>query len=92
MTSVRAAVAAAKGRIVRSGSGLKSPTGHQWVSGGGYVAGLVSTLVATSPLFGWRTDVKVHDAVKLEHNLFKAIAERSLVIGYEAAVGAAVIQ
>ncbi len=59
---------------------------------GGGVDGLGTRLVAPSPLCGWRNEVKVHEAGKLEHNLVKAIAERSLVVGYEAAVGAAVIQ
>lgn len=86
-----AAVAAQANLIVRSGAALKTPMGHTWVFGGGYVTGLGDTLVASSPTFGWRGPVEVRDAMKLEHNRFYAIAERSLVIGYEAAVGAVTI-
>lgn len=77
--------------IVRSGTSLKTPLGHTWVFGGGYVEGLSDVLVATSQPFGWRTDISVRDATNLKNNRFAAIAERSLVIGYEAAVAAAEI-
>lgn len=74
--------------IIRSGTSLKTPLGHTWAFGGGYVDALGSTIIATSPVYGWRSRVEVRDATKLEHNKFKAIAERSLVVGYEALVGA----
>ena len=85
-----AASAAQAQLIVRTGTGLKTPLGHTWVFGGGYVGagGLTDTLVATSPTFGWRTEPEVRDAFKLEWNRFAAVAERSLVVGYEALVGA----
>lgn len=76
---------------VRSGVGLKTPGGHTWVFGGGYVEGLGDTLVATSQPFGWRGPVAVRGAVKPEWNRFAVIAERSLVVGYEAVIGAATI-
>lgn len=83
-----AALAAQALLIVRSGAALKTPLGHTWVFGGGYVDALGAKLVATSPTFGWRGPVEVRDAIKQEWNQFIAIAERSLVIGYEALVGA----
>lgn len=88
-----ALMAAASGAnlVQRSGTGLTTPMGHRWVFGGGYVDGLDATLVATSPTFGWRDQVAVRDTMKVEHNLFVAIAERSLLVGYEAAIGAAEI-
>jgi hypothetical protein len=76
---------------VRSGSVLRSPGGHVWVFGGGYVQGLDDTLVATSPLFGWRGPAEVRDTIDYQHNLFLAVAEQSFLIGYEQAVAAAVI-
>lgn len=86
-----AAYAAQAQLIVRSGATLKTPLGHTWVFGGGYVAGLADTLVATSPTFGYRGEPKVVGAERLEWNRFIAVAERSLVVGYEAAIGAAEI-
>ena len=75
---------------------LRTPAGHRWVFGGGYAAagpnpGLGDTLVATSPTFGWRDQVALRETVKYEWNRFVAIAERSVVVGYEAAIGAAVV-
>lgn len=83
-----AGVAAQAQLIVRSGAALKTPLGHTWVFGGGYADALEDTLIATSPTYGWRGPVEVRDGAKLEHNRFKAVAERSLVVGYEALVGA----
>ncbi|WP_019969758.1 hypothetical protein [Mycobacterium sp. 141] len=77
--------------VTRTGTGWTSPAGHRWVFGGGYVDGLGDTLVATSATFGWRNSVAVREAIDERHNRFIAIAERSLVIGYEAAVGAVAI-
>lgn len=77
--------------IVRSGTGLKTPLGHAWVFGGGYGAQLGDKLVATSQPFGWRGLVSVKTAEKLEHNRFYAMAERSLVVGYEALIGAVAV-
>ncbi len=86
-----AAYAAQAQLITRSGSVLRTPLGHQWVFGGGYVDGLEDTLVATSPVFGWRGPVTLRTAIKQEHNRFYAIAERSLALGYEAVIGAATV-
>lgn len=84
-------VAQEVGMFKASGSALKSPLGHTWVVGGGYVDGLDNVVVATSPTYGWRGPISVQDAMKLEHNKFAAVAERSLVVGVEAVVAAAQI-
>jgi hypothetical protein len=86
-----AATAARYGLIRSSGGVMVTPLGHRWVFGGGYVEALGDTLVATSPTFGWRSATTVRETIKYEHNEFVAIAERSVVVGYEAAVGAATI-
>lgn len=83
-----AAYAAKHNLIVRSGSALKTPLGHTWVFGGGYVKGLENVLVATSPTYGWRDQVQVRESIDMPHNRRIAVAERSVVIGYEHAVGA----
>lgn len=86
-----AAVAAESRLLVRSGIGFTTPLGHRLVFGGGYTDGLGGTLVATSPTFGWRNAVTVRESIDERHNLFLAIAERSLVVGYEACVGAVAV-
>lgn len=77
--------------VQRTGAGLKTPAGHTWVFGGGYVGGLGDTLVATSQPFGWRSEVAVRDATDVAIDKFISIAERSILVGYEALVGAAAI-
>lgn len=69
----------------------RSPLGHTWVFGGGYADTLGDTIVATTPLFGWRGPLVVRDAVKLELNQYVAVAERSLLVAYEAAVAAVTV-
>jgi hypothetical protein len=78
----------AESRLSLSG---KSPMGHTWVFGGGYVEGLGDTLVATTGLYGWRGPLSLRDAIKHELNQYVAVAERSLLIAYEAAVAAVTI-
>ncbi|MCH9728735.1 MAG: hypothetical protein K0U84_03460 [Actinomycetia bacterium] len=76
----------------RTGAGWRSPGGHVLVADGGYTPVLSDdTMLATSALFGWRTAVEVTTTVKAEHNVFVALAERSTVIGYEAALAAVTI-
>ncbi|WP_242412578.1 hypothetical protein [Mycolicibacterium canariasense] len=77
--------------LVRTGSALRTPGGHQWVFGGGYVAGLGDTLVATSQPFGWRQPVQVDEGITEAHDAFVASVERSLVVGYEATFGAVTV-
>lgn len=86
-----AAAAANAQLITRSGAKLLTPLGHQWVFGGGYVTTLDQTLVATSQTFGWRGEAQLRATPELKWNQYRAVAERALVIGYEAAVGAATI-
>ena len=83
-----AARAAEKGLIRYLNGKTVSPLGHQWALGGGYVDALGDKLVATSPVLGWRGPVSVKDAPSLRVNEFLAVAERSLVVGYEQSVGA----
>lgn len=90
--SAELAASAAEANLIRyNGGKLVSPLGHTWVFGGGYVDGLGDTLVATSPTYGKRGRVTLKDAPSLKVNEFVAVAERSLVVGYEAAIGAAEI-
>lgn len=86
-----AAYAAQAGLITRNGSVLKTPLGHTWVFGGGYIAGLGAKLVATSPTYGWRGPVQVRETIRSEWNRFYAMAERAVAVGYEKAVAAVTI-
>ncbi|QTI66870.1 hypothetical protein [Gordonia polyisoprenivorans] len=79
------------GLIIRNGGTLKSPMGHTWVFGGGYVEGLGHTIVGTSPTFGWRNTVEVRETIEERYNQFVVVAERSVVVGYEKAVAAATL-
>ena len=84
--------AQAANQIVRSGSALKTVSGHMFVVGGGYADGLGDTIVATSPTFGYRDQVQVRDATGLSsNNVYAAIAERSVVVVYEKAVASAAV-
>ncbi|WP_133690958.1 hypothetical protein [Mycobacterium sp. BK086] len=86
-----AAPAAQAQLVVRTNSVLKTPLGHTWVFGGGYVDTLDDTLVATSPTFGWRGTEQLYESNRVEVNMFRAIVERSVLVGFEALVGAAEI-
>lgn len=77
------------GLVVGNTPPFRTPMGHRLVLGGGYVMALPTMLVATSPLYGWRTDVTLRDTFDYTTNTYVAIAERSLVIGYEKLVAAA---
>lgn len=72
---------------------LRTPAGHRWAFGAGYAApgALRDTLVATSALYGWRDAVQTRDTFEHEWNRYAAIAERSVIVGYEHAIGAATI-
>lgn len=83
-----AALAAQANLLIRTGTGYTTPLGHRWVFGGGYIDGLTSTLVATSQPYGWRSEVQVRTASDEHANSFIAIAERSVVVGYERFIGA----
>lgn len=75
-------------QVKASAGFLRTTLGHRWVFGGGYVDTLDDVLVATSPLFGWRDAVQVRPAVQHQENLYAAIAERSVVVGYERLIAA----
>lgn len=76
------------GLFVKSGTTLKSPLGHTWVIGGGYVDGLENTIVATSPTYGWRDEPTVRTVVDAPTNTFAAVAERTVLVGYESLIAA----
>lgn len=76
------------GLVIKSGTKYVSPLGHTWVFGGGYVEGLQNTIVATGPLFGWRDEPTVRPGMREDENTYFAVAERTVVIGYEAVLAA----
>lgn len=71
------------GLFIKSGTRWVSPLGHTWVIGGGYVDGLDDYIVATSQPFGWRNQPLVQGAIDQYHNTYAAVAERSVLVGYE---------
>ncbi|KAA1431095.1 MULTISPECIES: hypothetical protein [Mycolicibacter] len=79
------------GLVLKSGTRWTSPLGHVWIFGGGYVEGLENMIVATSQPYGWRDEPQVRTTMATGDNLFVAIAERTVVIGYEAAIAAVTI-
>jgi hypothetical protein len=88
------AVAEDRRMIVRDSAApgvLRTPGGHRWVFGGGYSTPLGDTLIGTSATYGWRGEVVVREAIQHQRNQFVAIAERSVIVGYEALIGAAEI-
>lgn len=76
------------GLVIGNGAMLRSPLGHRWVFGGGYVDVLNGLMVATSPVFGLRSEVMVTAALDEVHDRYIAIAERTFVVGYEKLVAA----
>lgn len=80
---------ASEARLNMSG---RTPLGHRWVFGGGYVAGLGAKIVVTTQPYGWRGPATLTPAfIKYDQNQYLAVAERSTVIGYEAVLAAATI-
>ena len=77
--------------FIKSGTGKVSPSGHTWIIGGGYVEGLGDTIVATSQPYGWRDAPTTRTAIDERNNIYAAVAERSVTIGYEALVAAVTI-
>lgn len=68
---------------------LQTKVGHlQYVAGGGYVDTLQDTLVLTSPVLGWQGAEEQNEAVKHQYNQFIAVAERSVLLGYEKIIAA----
>jgi len=77
------------GLFTKQGTKFVSPLGNIWVVGGGYVEGLDDMIVATSQPYGWRSTVDTRTA--LDKHTFVAVAERSVVVGYEACIAAVTI-
>ncbi|MGP4054143.1 hypothetical protein ACTWP6_04855 [Mycobacterium sp. 4D054] len=78
--------------VVRDTTGvLRTPAGHRWVFGAGYATPLGERLIGTGPTYGWRDEIAVREALDPWRDQFLAVAERSVVVGYEAVIGAAVI-
>lgn len=75
----------------QSGSVLRSPLGHQYAFGGGYGDVLGNTLVVTGPVTVWRDDVSSRAALDARTNLRAAVAERTILVGYECSVLAVAI-
>lgn len=72
----------------KSGTAYISPLGHTYVIGGGYVDGLDEAIIATSPTYGWRDEPTIREAIEERHNTFVAVAERTVLVGYEHLVAA----
>ena len=80
--------------LIGPDGGLRTPGGHLWVFGGGYAAdGLDTTLVATSPTYGWRDEVALRETYDTDElNTYTVIAERNVLIGYEHLIAAAEVR
>lgn len=74
--------------VFNSSAGPRTILGNRYAFGGGYVEGLGGVLIATSPVFGWRDTVQVRTVLKQDENIFAAVAERSVVVGYEKLIAA----
>lgn len=78
--------------LTRSGPRWTTPGGHALVLDGGYRDGLGATMVATSaPLVGWRDEAAIRTSLDEHRNLYVAIAERTVLVGYEAVIGAVTV-
>ena len=66
---------------------LRTPSGlHRWVLSAGYASTLGNRLIGTTATYGWRDEITVREAFQYERNQFVAIAERSVIVGYEAVI------
>ncbi|MGU3501897.1 hypothetical protein [Mycobacterium sp. C31M] len=64
---------------------LRTPSGlHRWVFGAGYPATFGNRLIGTTATYGWRTPVEVRESLQYQRNQYFAIAERSVIVAYEA--------
>lgn len=75
----------------QTGAVLKTPLRHSWVFGGGYASVLGNTLIATGPVFVWRDEQTVQATFDHRVNLRVAVAERTVVVGYECLIAAVTI-
>lgn len=79
----------AAGIIPSSSSPIpRTRLGNALAFGGGYDAVLGSTLVATGPTTVWRSETFVQDTVDVDAHVRAALAERTVVAGYESLIAA----
>lgn len=76
---------------------LRTNMGNTWVFGGGYDSVLGNTIVATGPLYGWRSatfdqvlTTGSHPTPKYNNTVY-ALTERVITVGYECAVHAVTV-
>lgn len=62
--------------------------GNALAFGGGYDATLGNALVATGPTTVWRSEIFQQDTIDVDAHLRSAIAERTVVAGYESLIAA----
>lgn len=89
-----AAYASHFGLIVRSGTSLRTPLGHTWSFGAGYAEadGVEPTvLFATGQATVWRDAPTSRATLDARINRRAAVAERTIVAGYECAVAAVTV-
>lgn len=79
--AVIAAHAESAGLIIRSGSSLRTPLGHRWAFVGGDVFG--GDLYGVVGLTVWRDAVTAVPTIDARTNTRAAVAERTIVVGYE---------
>lgn len=81
----------------QTGPSYQSPLAHRYAFGGGYADVLGNTIVATGPVYVWRDAVESHvvttgsSPVPEHNNSVYAMAERTVVVGYECAILAVTI-
>ncbi|MCD2116734.1 hypothetical protein ACQR3U_22505 [Rhodococcus sp. IEGM1339] len=81
----------AAGISVGTGPIPRTKLGNALAFGGGYDAVLGSTLVATGPTTVWRSEIFAQDTIDVDAHLRAAIAERTVVTGYESLISAVTI-
>lgn len=81
----------AAGISVGTGPIPRTKLGNALAFGGGYDAVLGGVLVATGPTTVWRSEIFQQDTISPDENLRAAIAERTIVAGYESLTGAVAV-
>ncbi|PXW34057.1 UNVERIFIED_CONTAM: hypothetical protein DES50_102682 [Williamsia faeni] len=82
--SAQWAGAAMRDRLATGSPIARSPLGHSWAFGSGYVAGLGNSLVITGPVTIWVGEVFEQAAVDPYRTVRVAVKERAMAVGYEA--------
>lgn len=80
-----AAIASVQSQILGTGAVKRSPLGHAWAFGGGYVDTLDNVIVATGPITVWQGAIQEQAALDAYKNLRAAVVERAVIVGYECA-------